>query len=842
MEHRDIRCFNIEENIKQIKRNVFTKKRLLSELLNEKELLLNENPIKINDWLAKEIIRIEANNNNAYVYWVAGGLSWNNWWFNRIGKILNEEEDISMLIANYDFRYIFYEDEKLMKDKIKTIYDIVFILQALLLKNKLNTTIKTTNFNYDANDNFIEGNKSINKKTYNIKLILNEIPDKQGGAKIRKRRLLKKKARPLFNLLRQINPEKIHISADDYYNYRKELLNKIVVEFTFELFNNSGASMLRGATDLFNIELFKKTYLLIPTIPYNDGDDYYTIKGKLNKLNEIGLLTYSYLNTSDKDQNLGLNIDLYRQKLYIEQKFKNNAEKIAEHFRKEILDNYYKVFKNTNFFNIFFIEKIRENINKYSAINGTYEKFIDYVERWLMSIFRPAINSFIIEINYELYKKYKIKLFIAGGDAMRRYNYNISSTKDIDTKLYIKNIKEISGSEETYDNIKIDVKEIIVRNIVKLRNYLENTFRDLFKITTIEINERGEKIIKVIDYSNTPVVFTNTKGENFKLFFVSQDKQNQHFRTREIKKSEKFPVDLFSIDYNATIQKVNEKTNMTKDNVLNISLLDVVLQEDDYNEGYCTTTNINNISIASLNFLQYDLENTYSIEDRAIARISSGKYIKDIQRYKTLCSDSPSKPAITPYNFTDASNLIQKVFAENNKEIETKFYIIIYKLEENLTFNIFDVLICIQLIPYLKQISIYEQLTKLIEDIAYFKVNIYNENLNAIIPNNKYSEYKIENDTNIINNKYLALFEKLVFLTDGEQKHYINYNNEGIIRLLKKYSLYPTPSRSAPRVPRQSTSKTSRSAFRPATLQVSIPATPQSTYTTRSGRKVLKPT
>ena len=80
---------------------------------------------------------------------------------------------------------------------------------------------------------------------------------------------------------------------------------------------------------LSNIELFKKTYLLIPTIPYNDGDDYYTIKGKLNKLNEIGLLTYSYLNTSDKDQNLGLNIDLYRQKLYIEQKFKNNAEKIA---------------------------------------------------------------------------------------------------------------------------------------------------------------------------------------------------------------------------------------------------------------------------------------------------------------------------------------------------------------------------------------------------------------------------------------------------------------------------------------------------------------------------------
>ena len=119
------------------------------------------------------------------------------------------------------------------------------------------------------------------------------------------------------------------------------------------------------------------------------------------------------------------------------------------------------MFKNTNFFNIFFIEKIRENINKYSAINGTYEKFIDYVERWLMSIFRPAINSFIIEINDELYKKYNIKLFIAGGDAMRRYNYNISSTKDIDTKLYIRNINildsiGILASLDPLDGLRFD--------------------------------------------------------------------------------------------------------------------------------------------------------------------------------------------------------------------------------------------------------------------------------------------------------------------------------------------------------------------------------------------------
>ena len=63
---------------------------------------------------------------------------------------------------------------------------------------------------------------------------------------------------------------------------------------------------------------------------------------------------------------------------------------------------------------------------------------MDYIEKWFISKFRPAINSCILEINADL-EKFNVKLFISGGDAMRRYKNDISFTKDIDTKLYINN-------------------------------------------------------------------------------------------------------------------------------------------------------------------------------------------------------------------------------------------------------------------------------------------------------------------------------------------------------------------------------------------------------------------
>ena len=793
----DIQCFNIEDKVAQIKKSVLGKTKLLLNLFYEKKIIAveGEENISINNWLAKQIITIEHGfeQSEDYVYWVSGGLSWKKWYELTTTKI-DEEEKVFLLNGNYDVRYIYYEKEELLKEKIKQIYKIIEELQKQLPKD-MKTTIITTNFSYDTTENFIEKNKMLNKKTYSIKLILNNIPEIQGGAR-KPRKSVASQSRPLFNLLNKQLINKEPIPDDDYILYKEKLNEKpnikTIVEFNFDLFKQSSTSKANRETEkLFTINLFKNKYLNISPFPYTHTDKYDIIEGKLNTLNDLGLITYSYLHTTDREDNLGFNVDLYRQSLFIQ---KQRKRKIAEYFKK-ILRTYYDVFLKTNFYNMFFTEKIDQIIYKYSS--DLYEPFIDYIERWLMSMFRPSINSFIVEINRDL-AKYNIKLFIAGGDAMRRFDYNISSTKDIDVKLYIGNIQELSGSRLSYEDLRDDVKRIIIKHIVKLRNYLEINFRNIFTNITKTINETtGQKEIQKVNYADTPILFTMpTTKETFTIRFVSKPEENTyHFRTREIKKSDKFPVDLFSIDYNATIIKTKQGSTHEKKYILNISLLDVVLQEDNFDPRYCHIGD-DGIPIANRYFLEYDLQLTYTTEERGIARISSGKFMKDISRYKRMCSLPEIKEIkeIKEINYTGISDKIETLQVED--DIKTKFYIIIYKLEKNITFNIFDVIICIQLIPFLDKL---DDITfrKMIEDIAYFRVNIYNEELNKI--DMEYYKYSLSAD-----DAYYKLFETLVFKDDGEQKHYISFTKLGVERRIKyeerlKTEQIAAPGRGAPK-------------------------------------------
>jgi len=106
------------------------------------------------------------------------------------------------------------------------------------------------------------------------------------------------------------------------------------------------------------------------------------------------------------------------------------------------------------------------------------------------------------------------------------------------------------------------------------------------------------------------------------------------FRTREIRKTAEFPVDLYSIDMRAILEIQKEKNIQT--DYYDISLLDVVLQDsDDFSEKY--HINSKGINVASLEFLLDDFHKTYmKNDDRALARIWSGKDIKDIHRYNIL--------------------------------------------------------------------------------------------------------------------------------------------------------------------------------------------------------------
>ncbi len=106
--------------------------------------------------------------------------------------------------------------------------------------------------------------------------------------------------------------------------------------------------------------------------------------------------------------------------------------------------------------------------------NSTMANFINKKEAQIIDTFRPYINSTIININNELQSEFKdlsertdsgVGIFVAGGDAIRRYKNNVSVTKDIDTKIYIPN-NEFSNKEN------IDrITKIVINNLLKLVSF-----------------------------------------------------------------------------------------------------------------------------------------------------------------------------------------------------------------------------------------------------------------------------------------------------------------------------------------------------------------------------------
>jgi len=164
-------------------------------------------------------------------------------------------------------------------------------------------------------------------------------------------------------------------------------------------------------------------------------------------------------------------------------------------FFTDILEKYTTIFNKTKSYNPFFVRKI-EDIILQNTPPYQFEKFIEEVDKKIISTLRPSINSFIIEINKILLERYKVILFIAGGDAMRRYKEDITVTKDIDVKLYINNIdltnipndlKEKHADKHTnWDDINTDVKKQYVKYdiidiIAKTYCKPKNTFRKQYK-------------------------------------------------------------------------------------------------------------------------------------------------------------------------------------------------------------------------------------------------------------------------------------------------------------------------------------------------------------------------
>jgi len=805
-------------NLQQLVNDIFSK------TIEDKKIFLSflENFIiiddkAINDYIAIELWKMENEltfDNPNYTYWVDGGLSWFYWfyWYNNSDKF-NEIDSSIMSISNFKINYVI-NNEIIWKDKTKHLYNLLKKVQELLKSKGINTKIITTNFTFE-NDmfNFTYNTKTLFKEpNFNIKLVIDNTP-LAGGSKFKRIIKKPKEINPYFikafKTVLNVKPEVI----DDKILRQKltsEFNNKTIVEINLDYYHTI---IDPARARILNIKTFNEKYVNVSIIRgYHPLENYQTVRQKLNKLNELGLLTFSYINTTKTEDEMGLNVDKYRQNKFIEVTLENNKEKIKEYYEK-ILETYQLVFKDFKSFNVFFIKKIKEIITKNSDVY--YGEFMDYIEKWFVSKFRNSINSCIIEINNDL-AKYGVKLFIAGGDAMRRYKNDISFTKDIDTKLYINNIQLDSG--KTKEDIKNEIIEIIIKNIVKLRNYLE---------------ENRESILNEIIKDKEPLSFIKYTSETANYIVktsLNEETKSQQFRTREIKKTDNFPVDLYSIDFRTAIEIYDKSGVFISETTHDISLLDIVLQDnDDYKDYYIEE--FGDIPIASLDFLLEDFEKTYTTNDRALARISSDKVKKDIIRYNILYDiyekskkegglDKSEQNIIIP----NAEELLTKLSREQiNKKVKQHLLFILNKFLHKEQFNIMDFILIIKLLLHHSLIiNEYPQLKDLFNKLTQFKVNMFNEKLNIIDGN--YMIYNDKASKNKVVQIYHQLFSSMCFANDELKRHIIPFVNNRIVMEYNK--LFPQAritlaksnitSKSTRNIKRKNKSSSNKSTLKPS--------------------------
>lgn len=792
--------FNIENQVKEIKSRAYNNRRLFVNFL--KSYIIQEPNITINNWIIKNFWELEKtyDTTDFYIYWLSGGSSWQ--YLRKTGGYYTEEEDMSVITGYYDINYLFTYKKKEIGDtntpsenKVMNLHRILMNLQVLLQSIGIETEIISTNYTYDESTNSFNFNykdRPFYKEPYfNLKLVIKK---QLGGS--RKPIPRKPIGRALIEMPKSFRDEFIRDIERNLVPISRLTLTSEQLQELLLLFN--GKSLIEINIESYRelskftkqeLDTFNTTYIIKNSITPSTSNDYINMDKALHRLNPLGMLTFSYLKMTNKEQEMGLNIDNYRQLLYFKQELDNDKLKIAKELQK-VISNYDAIFKTTPSYNSFFKENMEKLVAKYE-IPG-YEVFMDFIEKWFMSLFRKSINAFIIEINQELFSKFGVKLFIAGGDAMRRYDNDISFTKDIDTKLYI-------GA------VPIDTKKEIIRIIahhtVKLRNYLQENYQSMLRIDNLE----SDGTIKTVSYKDGTIVFNYIDREKdvivkYEINLTLDKKIEQQFRVREIKKSSSFPVNLYSIDFQTRITKniLNKSTEAlesSEQKTITISLLDVVLQDEEFKAYYLTT--VENIPVASLQFLLEDLRTTYTTDDRALARISSGKYKKDIERYKRLLElQQQSRERIdneenkfreinnrkfeelrSSTNFNAFRDEIER--SDLSEEMILMFYIFLYKIENKVAFNIFDVIITSKiLLSFNRFKSNYKQLYELAFNISNFKINIYNENLNNYIRN--YNSF-VEQSSDEIAINYLDLFNYLITLDDNKVKHAIPFLN----RLIK---------------------------------------------------------
>jgi hypothetical protein len=386
------------------------------------------------------------------------------------------------------------------------------------------------------------------------------------------------------------------------------------------------------------------------------GDDFES------KINELTIGDTHYLNI----YGLYLFLQFTKYKFFI-RRDSYNVFKIREHiYNKFILIDEYKTdalftileLYNNIFSSIIINEYLYNELNKLALTsNPKIEEFINNTEANIIECLRPYINKTVLNINNDI-KTLKFKnnynseslgkdisgIFIVGGDAIRRYDFNGSITKDIDSKIYIPAEFDIYENIENYNIIN----KCIYTNLFKLASYLICKRDIIFS----DLQNSLENIFRHTNYNKYECKVS------FKLKADNDDFLN--FRFRQLPKG-KFPVDLYSLDYRCIIEfEYLLPGSSIKNYIYNydIPFIDIVLEssQDNNYQKYAVLSGSTQLPISSLDFLIQDLIKTYNNDIPSLLRFLSGKSNKDYDRFKLLIALSKRKESL--FTLTNQSNVI----------------------------------------------------------------------------------------------------------------------------------------------------------------------------------------
>jgi hypothetical protein len=220
---------------------------------------------------------------------------------------------------------------------------------------------------------------------------------------------------------------------------------------------------------------------------------------------------------------------------------------------------------------------------------------VEMCEAQLIEAQRPCINATIQAIDERLSEASMGRIFVTGGDAMRRFDSGIQISKDIDTKIYVPPGHQLD-------------------DVVSLSTAL------VAKAVTMMMEERTRILPRNVErvISGTPVGF----------LYRIRDNDNLQFRLRYLPKQPSGRPRLVSVDYRMRVRVGGIEFNH------NIPILDVVIQRapksTDPREAGTKPP------IAGLPWLVSNIKHTWESSTRAKQRVWAGKRAKNMDRLQEL--------------------------------------------------------------------------------------------------------------------------------------------------------------------------------------------------------------